>query len=420
MAAKDYLVPDYIIKFKCQMCGECCRGWKIPIDDATMKYYQELAENDHDFSILLSESLKKAKSGGAYIQLKHRVKHELLESGEKEQENVTIERNVCPFLDDDKLCFIQKKFGLEALSDTCKKFPRIVFLTERGLEMGLTYACAAAAQTLKDKNTIQFYHNPEGFTYPPLKGGYDKIGDFLGRRNAGKTAYFEVEEMLIGIMQHRGLSLDIRLLLSGIIVDKLKDGNIDGIRLYLNNLDGNLIKQLENLPSQPGFMMKLVKEAVDKRLLQGSVVEQDMARLLALAYRKLNILDGAAISSEQMQIILQGYDTYYKPYIDDISHIYENYFVNFIFSKKFFTHKYMDAYFLMVFFYTIIRFFSICICIAEQRNVDEDIVVAVIRAVERSIGHNASYYEDVLRQIKHGDYRRLPHIISLINLKNHE
>lgn len=91
-------------------------------------------------------------------------------------------------------------------------------------------------------------------------------------------------------------------------------------------------------------------------------------------------------------------------------------FVNFVFSKKFYTHRYMDAYFLMVFFYTLIRFFALCACMAGERGVDEDVLVGVIHAIERSIGHNQAYYEDVLRQIKQGDYHRLPYVVSLINL----
>lgn len=47
---------------------------------------------------------------------------------------------------------------------------------------------------------------------------------------------------------------------------------------------------------------------------------------------------------------------------------------------------------------------------------DEDIIVEVISAIERSIGHNAAYYEEVLRLIKEGGYHRLPYVISLVNL----
>jgi len=262
---------------------------------------------------------------------------------------------------------------------------------------------------------VEFYQDPPGFDYPDLHGQYGRIGDMLDRKKQGKTNYFDVEALLIDIMQFREINIDTRLILTGIVIDKLKDGDIQSIKKYLQNLDEGLITQLMSIPSQPVFMMKLVKEAVDKRLFS-RITEQDMTRLIKQAYIELKLLDQPAIAGEKVQSFLDAYNKYYKPGMDDVSHVYENYFVNFIFSKKFYTYKYMDAYFLMVFFYILIRFFAVCICMAEERNVDEEMIVDVISAIERSIGHNATYYEDVLRMIKEGGYHRLPYVLSLINL----
>ena len=416
MATTHYLLPDYVLNFKCQMCTECCKRWRISLDKDTMEKYEKLASTDQEFSDLLAVAVKKSKKGSAFVQLRDRQKNEMTEVDGEQQLKITIEQAVCPFLGSDNLCVIQKKFGIEALSDTCKIFPRNITHTERGFEMSLTYSCAATAETLKSKKKIEFYQDPEDFEYPELNGQYAKIGTVLERNKAGKTNYFKAEELFIDIMQIRKLDIDTRLVLTGIVIDKLKDGDIDGIRKYLENLNESLIQELKSIPSKPTFMMKLVKEVVDKRLLQGGISEQDMNKLLGLAYGPLMILDEVMVSEEKVQKILEGYNQYYKPYLNDISHIYENYFVNFLFSKKFYTHKYMDAFFLMIFFYTIIRFFTLCTCLAEQRNVDEDMVVSVIQAIERSIGHNSAYYEDVLRQIKHGGYHNLPYVISLINL----
>ncbi|MBO8167964.1 MAG: flagellin lysine-N-methylase [Thermoanaerobacteraceae bacterium] len=415
MPAKHYLVPDYIINFKCACCTECCKRWRIIIDKQTVEKYDQLADEDEELSAMLAKSLKKDKTGKATVRLKNIVKKVTVEEDGEQKEIITVDRNVCPFLDSEGLCAIQRKHGIDALSDTCKIFPRIIFLTERGYEMALTYACKTAAQTLKTKNMIEFYQDPQGFEFPDLHGQYGKIGDVLERKKRGKTNYFFVEELLIDIMQFREPNIDIRLILTGIVVDKLKDGDIQSIRKYLQNLDADLISQLMSIPSQPVFMMKLVKEAVDKRLFS-RITEKDMTQLINRAYVELKLLDKPVIADEKVQKFLDGYNKYYKPYIDNISHIYENYFVNFIFSKKYYTHKYMDAYFLMVFFYILIRFFTVCICIAGERNVDEDMVVAVISAIERSVGHNVTYYQDVLRLIKKGGYHRLPYVISLINL----
>jgi len=415
MPDKHYLVPDYILDFKCACCTECCKRWKIIIDKQTVEKYEQLTAEDEELAAMLAKNLKKDKGGRASVQLQNKVKKLTVEKDGEQKQVIDVDTAVCPFLADDGLCAIQKKYGIDALSDTCKIFPRNIFLTEWGYEMALTYACKNAALELKNKNRVEFYMDPEGYDFLDLHGQYGKIGEIMDRKKAGKSNYFEVEELLIDIMQHRELDIDTRLILTGIVVDKLKDGDLPGIRKYLQNLDGGLIRQLKEIPSQPVFMMKLVKEAVDKRVL-ARVVEKDMTGLFDLAYIKLKLLNQPVITDEKVDRFLEGYHKHYKAYIDDISHVFENYFVNFIFSKKYYTHKYMDAYFLMMFFYVLIRFFAVCLCMAEERQVNEDMLIEVISAIERSIGHNSVYYEDVLRMIKEGNYHRLPYVISLINL----
>jgi len=411
MSAKHYLVPDYILSFKCVMCAECCKRWRIDIDKRTVAKYERLAVEDADLALLMAEHLKKDKTGKGVILLKNREK----KSGDAEQEPGAVDFLVAPCLSGDGLCSIQKKYGLEALSDTCKIYPREIILTERGWEMALTYACATAAQTLKEKRPVEFYQDPENFDFPSISNYTMKIGNLIQRKKAGKTNYFEVEELLVDIMQSREMDIDARLTLAGLVVDKLKDGDTAGVKRYLQNLDADLIDRLQTMPAQPLFMMKLVKEAVDKRLFD-VITEKDIAKLVLIAYNQLKLLDEAIIPDEKVRRLTDGYHKYYKPYINNISHVYENYFVNFIFAKRFYTYKYIDAYFLMVFFYTLVRFFTLCVCMHEERNVDEDMLVEVICAVERSIGHSSVYFEDVLRQIKQGEYHRLPYVISLINL----
>jgi len=413
LPGNHFLLPDYVFDFQCRCCTECCKRWSIIFDWQSVKKYEQLAAQDQELAALLRERLKRDKSGRATVRLQNRVKRSPADpAGEIKEET---EAAVCPFLDQDGLCLIQKKHGVEALSDTCKIFPRNIYLTERGWELSLTYACPQAAESLKNKTPVEFYQDPAGFDFPALHGQYGKIGNLLERKKAGKTNYFEVEELLIDIMQFREMDIDARLILTGLIVNRLKDGDFPGIRRYLTSLDAGIIGQMQSMPGQPVFMMKMVKEAVDRRLV-ARVAEKAMGRLLIMAYNELKLLDREVISAEKAQRLLEGYMKYYLPHTGAISHVYENYFVNFIFSKKFFTHKYIDAYFLMVFFYILNRFFSICACMAEGRHVEEDLLVNVISAVERSIGHNQAYYESILHLVKKGDYHRLPYVVSLINL----
>ena len=410
----SFLVTDYVLKFKCAMCTECCKRWRITIDKKTVDKYSKIAAKDEEFFSEFSKYLKRDKKGQGVIVLKDIINKTTISSAEGSREVHNFDIQVCPFLKEG-LCSIQKRYGIDALSDTCKIYPRIVSLTERGYEMSLSFSCQAAAELLKEKNPVQFYLDPEGFDFVSLHGQYIKIGNIMQRKKAGRANYFEIEELLIDIMQYREIDIDTRIILTGIIIDKIKDGDATGIRRYLQNLNPYLLDQLKALPSQPTFMMKLIKEVVDRRLMF-KVIEQDMQKLLVVAYDRLQLLNEPVISDAKVQKFSLGYNEYYKPYIENISHIYENYFVNFIFSKKFYTHKYIDAYFLMMFFFILIRFFTVCKCMEKEEIVSEDMVIAVIKAIERSIGHNSTYYENILRLVKEGNYHRLPYVISLINL----
>ncbi len=406
MIFKHFLVPDYLLTFQCAMCAECCKlRWNIYFDPASVKKYHGFAAADEDFAALLKSGIAEKKDGGAFVQFRQGEQSTGAEAG--------CEKNVCPFLNIEGLCAIQKQYGVEALSDTCKIFPREITLTERGCEMALSYACPAAAATLKKREPIQFYQNPAGFNFFPINMQYGKIGNLMERQKVGKTNYFEVEELLIDIMQLRGLDIDIRLILTGMIVDKLKDGDLDGVRRYLRNIDESLISQFQKLSANPIFMLRFIKDVMDG--IAGEERPGDMQKLLKLAHQQLKLLNEKVISDKMAKQVAEGYRQYYEPSLNEINHIYENYFVNFIFAKLFYTHKYLDAYFLMVFFYTLIRFFTVCTCMAEERQADEDMVVAVIHTIARGIGHNKSFYEDILKQIKQTNYHRLPYMISLIN-----
>ncbi|AEG59499.1 flagellin lysine-N-methylase [Desulforamulus ruminis] len=405
MIRKKFLIPDYVLNFKCTMCTECCKRWQINFDKETVKKYDYFSTLDEDFAAMLS-SIKKEKDGGAIVKFNNKVE------GNREGIDLT-EADVCPFLDEEGLCTIQRKYGIEALSDTCKMFPRGITLTERGYEISLTYACAAAAETLKKKLPIEFYQDPKNFSFPSLHTQYNKIGNLLERSKVGKTNYYKIEELLINIMQFRDIDIDTRLILTGMIIDKLKDGDMDGVKRYLRNIDQFFIDQFNSLPAKPVIIMGFLNNIIASKIWI-DMSEINMKELFQLAYQQFNPLNN---SDSQADRLLEAYNKYYRVGIEDINHIYENYFVNFIFSKKFYTHKYMDAYFLMIFFYTLIRFFTICRCLAEKRKVDENLVVAVINTIERSIGHNVTFYEDILDQIKKGGYNRLPYMISLVNLK---
>lgn len=103
--------------------------------------YERLSAEDEELFALLSGGLKKDKTGKGTVLLQNMTTSLTLEEGGEAKKVTGLDRAVCPFLSGDGLCVIQRKNGAEALSDTCKIFPRNISLTERGYEMSLTNLC---------------------------------------------------------------------------------------------------------------------------------------------------------------------------------------------------------------------------------------------------------------------------------------
>ncbi|ECG6087989.1 lysine-N-methylase [Salmonella enterica subsp. enterica serovar Blukwa] len=155
--------PAFVTRFSCSgsACRDhCCKGWKITLDKTTVKKYltskdvtiREIAKN----SIIL---LKKDPNNWGEIKLP---------SG----------TGSCPYLDDDRLCKVQKTLGAKALSYTCTTFPRVFHTYKNEVRHSLSLACPevtahilndADAVALNEKAIIQQKYNTAPLFSPQQK-----------------------------------------------------------------------------------------------------------------------------------------------------------------------------------------------------------------------------------------------------------
>ena len=103
------LYPNYYNQFSClgSECIEtCCQGWKIDVDQSCHQKYEELRRkfDDNKIDKFIRKNSSPTSHKFSFIEMK--------------------KNGFCPFLDESKLCSIQKKFGEDYLPDTCKTFPR--------------------------------------------------------------------------------------------------------------------------------------------------------------------------------------------------------------------------------------------------------------------------------------------------------
>ena len=173
------LRPTYLGEFKCdgQTCSSrCCKNWRVVIDHDTYKKF--LALDDHNIIDKIS-----VDNNAFTVKLK--------DNGD------------CPFLDNDLLCSIQKKYGEAHLSSICQAYPRVTYRLNDLLEQSLTLTCPVAARS------ILLSTAPISFEYveiDPPRFIFD-----WSSRIASVDQPVEIQMQCIKLLQDRSLTVDRRL-----------------------------------------------------------------------------------------------------------------------------------------------------------------------------------------------------------------
>ncbi|MFS3466676.1 flagellin lysine-N-methylase [Citrobacter freundii] len=118
--------PNFVTTFQCtgtQCRDHCCKSWNIHLDKATVNKYasskNEIIKNIAKENIIL---LKKDITQWGMIKLADGTGN-------------------CPYLTEDSLCQVQKTLGVQALSTTCKTFPRIERIYKNDVRKALNLSC---------------------------------------------------------------------------------------------------------------------------------------------------------------------------------------------------------------------------------------------------------------------------------------
>ncbi len=172
-----YTVPDYYKKFRClasECPATCCAGWKIVIDDRTLKRYAE-------------------ETGGFGNRLANSI----------DWEEHTFEQyhGRCAFLNEQNLCDIHLEAGADAMCRTCRMYPRHQEVYENVREISLSLSCPAAAELILGQK--------EPAVFRSVEKGEDEadfsFDDFLF------SALLDTREVLFDIVRSRTDSLELRM-----------------------------------------------------------------------------------------------------------------------------------------------------------------------------------------------------------------
>lgn len=148
--------PAFVKAFQCsgtQCRDHCCKTWRITLDRSTVKKY--ISSKDGSIRGIAKENiilLKKDIDNWGLIKLNE-------------------ETGNCPYLTEDSLCQVQKTLGAEALSTTCKTFPRSERIYKNDVRKALNLSCPEVASlVLTDPNAMVLNESskivPNAFSAP--------------------------------------------------------------------------------------------------------------------------------------------------------------------------------------------------------------------------------------------------------------
>ena len=196
--------PKYVADFQCagSKCdAKCCRNlWLIDIDRETYKKYQRIKNPSMRKKILTS------------------MQPSITRVGFKIKFN---ENGACPLLCEDNFCYVQKNLGEDALSETCKLYPRRLNKIGNYQFRVLSMTCSVAAE--------QALLSPYGMELQQLSCEDDSAAWKLAVKN---THSKEVSDDLaavhimmggLAILQNTSYTFEQRLVLLGLFLDRVED-----------------------------------------------------------------------------------------------------------------------------------------------------------------------------------------------------
>src|SRR3989442_1079255 len=120
-------------RFSCHMCGACCRGLTVDLDDGE----KELIAR-HDWA-REGERFADGFTVAGVNQWKE-PRDELKKQAD----------GACIFLDADGLCLVQKRLGHEAKPRICRKFPYVFVDAPEGARVAVSIECVSRWRSLAD------------------------------------------------------------------------------------------------------------------------------------------------------------------------------------------------------------------------------------------------------------------------------
>jgi lysine-N-methylase len=338
-----YLRPEYVDQFQCigSACEDtCCEGWSVPIDQATYQKYVEIeAMKPHLGTVIVLNSEGAKPSDFARIRTTAKA---------------------CFFLDEERLCTIQKQLGPSLLSSTCATYPRSLTNSSGVEERSLTLSCPEAARvTLLHGNLLGSSQATGPKRYAAI---FQAIARFQQQAEPGADSALSTtdplgydpllatREFALLLLTDRSYPLWQRLLILGTVTRQLQtlsQGRSQAIfaagnpaviaRLLADSAavvsQGKLRAAMDAIQLRPAEQLPSILDLLRLRVAQPNLSPRFLECLQDLE----NGLGSADPVSEAQLLATfsDAYRSYLRPLVDRHPHLLENYLVNYVFRTNY-------------------------------------------------------------------------------------
>ena len=334
------------------------------------------------------------------------------------------EKGVCPLLNEDGLCLLQKELGEERLGYVCSTFPRLK--TAVGNDAYI-YSCNMSCPKVAE---LLISHKEGLVLISENYGGEDKYlnsglysAPAVSESWEGFPYYWDIKNTQIGILQNRDFSVPERMLILGYFSQKANE--------YINHRSGASIISLAQALRDRETCAKIAESLMPSQTDKDFAVKSAgiFAKLYLSAQSKggIHLKELFQRAADSMGLVLKEaenrrVDTVvnYEKYLKNIEryrrierespHIIENILVNLIFTQSP-AEGIWKNFFITAVFYNVIGTCIPAFLVEDMR--DDDLALAISRAVKMTVNNGLIEKDALLDFVDNRSYT-LPHAAFLI------
>lgn len=414
---RNISVPDYYQKFNCigPRCEDtCCRGWQVTIDHDT---YHKYKKSKHK---LLAPLFKLVVSKNTSSSADNENNFGLMKMKSDGR---------CYFLQEDKLCAIHKNLGTEALSDTCKSYPRQFNQFGSQRENSLGISCPEAARLI--------LLNPQPMQFGTIAPDPANIDCYLTSyrfplQSDGDPQQIVVlndfRAVIIAILQFRKISLGARVMVLGFLLGDANKivssekfahaselsptlASFASVLSHPEQLEAQFVLIEANIPRKLQIMTQLIARS----LTVGASIRFNDCLLAAAEGLEADVAGTTATEVNLLSKYSHSYSEYYRPFFQDKEYIFENYLVNQVISRLFpFTRgSYLDLYREIIFNLSIIQVLLVGMA-AKHKGLDEALVIQLFQSFARKSDHSRSHLDALIESLAADPQDSFVHVMWML------